>query len=150
MALGEIGRGSETARLRALLDQSRRGRGAVDLTVVRGEPGAGKSALLDAFGEEAAAAGFRVAAVRGTGLGERPYAAVHRLIAQLRPGDGQFLADQYCTPDGDPVQGWAAVVQTASSTSPCSAASSRQPPSAHPLDTSYARGLAAGLSCRVR
>ncbi|MFH8629061.1 LuxR C-terminal-related transcriptional regulator [Streptomyces lydicus] len=112
MALGEIGRGSETARLRALLDQSRRGRGAVDLTVVRGEPGAGKSALLDAFGEEAAAAGFRVAAVRGRGLGERPYAAVHRLIAQLRPGDGQFLADQYCTPDGDPVQGWAAVVQT--------------------------------------
>lgn len=111
MALGEIGRGSETARLRAVLEQSRRRRGA-DLTVIRGEPGAGKSALLDAFGEEASAVGYRVAAVRGTGPGERPYAAVHRLIGQLRAGDGPFVVDQHCPPDGDPVQGWAAAVRT--------------------------------------
>ncbi|MEV7471210.1 LuxR C-terminal-related transcriptional regulator [Streptomyces kronopolitis] len=112
MALGEIGRRSETARLRAVLERCRRGRGAAALVVVRGEPGAGKSALLDAFGAEASAGGCRVAAVRGTGAGERPYAAVHRLIAQLRSGsqDGRFAADPHCSPDGDPGPGWAAAV----------------------------------------
>ncbi|MEU5208783.1 LuxR C-terminal-related transcriptional regulator [Streptomyces sp. NPDC020742] len=111
MALGEIGRRSETARLRAVLEQSRRGTGAV-VAVLRGEPGAGKSALLDAFGAEAAAAGCRVAVVRGTRVGDRPCAAAHRLLAQLSPGDGdgELVAVQHRTPPGD-LEGLAAAVQ---------------------------------------
>ncbi|MGW2409287.1 LuxR C-terminal-related transcriptional regulator [Streptomyces sp. NPDC001739] len=111
MALGEIGRRSEKARLRAVLEESRRDRGPV-VAVVRGEPGAGKSTLLDVFGAEASAAGFRVATVRGTGAEDRPYAAANRLIAQLRAGGGKLAEIQHRTPPGDGPGGLIAAVPT--------------------------------------
>lgn len=111
MALGEIGRRSETRRLRAVLEQSRRDRGPV-VAVVRGEPGAGKSTLLDAFRGEASAAGFRVAVVRGAGTEDRPYAAADRLIAQLRAGDGKLVEIPHRTPPGNDLEGPVVAVPT--------------------------------------
>ncbi|MEU5021636.1 LuxR family transcriptional regulator [Streptomyces angustmyceticus] len=111
MALGEIGRRNETARLRAVLEQSRRDRGPV-VAVIRGEPGAGKSALLDAFGAAASAAGFRVAVVRGTGAEDRPHAAAHRLLAQLRAADGTCGEGPHGIPSGEDLGRPAAVVPT--------------------------------------
>lgn len=111
MALGEIGRRSEKARLRAVLKQSRRDRGPV-VAVVRGEPGSGKSTLLDAFGVEASVAGFRVAVVRGTGAEDRPYSAANRLIAQLQADDAKLAEVQHRTPGGDDRGGPVAAVPT--------------------------------------
>ncbi|MGW7573377.1 LuxR C-terminal-related transcriptional regulator [Streptomyces sp. NPDC054765] len=111
MALGETGRRSETARLRAVLERSRRDRGPA-VAVVRGEPGAGKSTLLDAFGVAASAAGFRVALVRGTGAEDCPYAAANLLIAQLRAGDGKAVEVRHRTPPGDDLGGPVAGVPT--------------------------------------
>ncbi|MEW1751664.1 helix-turn-helix transcriptional regulator [Streptomyces angustmyceticus] len=108
--LGEIGRGSETERLRAVLDKVRRGHGPA-VAVVRGEPGAGKTTLLDVFGAQASAAGFRVAAVRGTGT-DRPYAAANRLIAQLWAGDGRPVQARYRMTPGDDLRGLVAAVRT--------------------------------------
>ncbi|MGW2026222.1 LuxR C-terminal-related transcriptional regulator [Streptomyces decoyicus] len=111
MALGEIGRRSETMRLRAVLEQSRRERGPV-VAVVRGEPGAGKSTLLDAFRVQASAAGFRVAVARGTGAEDRPYSTANRLIAQLRADDGKLVEVQHRTPSGNDLGGLVAAVPT--------------------------------------
>ncbi|WP_196250673.1 LuxR family transcriptional regulator [Cellulomonas sp. JZ18] len=77
------GRDAERAALRAVLDAARAGHGGAAL--VRGEPGAGKSALLaDAV---AAADGMRVLRVRGV-ESEAPlaFAALHRLLRPLRDG----------------------------------------------------------------
>jgi len=111
MALGEIGRRSETMRLRAVLEQCRRERSPV-VAVVRGEPGAGKSTLLDAFRVAASAAGFRVAVARGTGTEDRPYSTANRLIAQLRADDGKLVEIQHRTPSGNDLGGPVAAVPT--------------------------------------
>jgi len=78
------GRSAETARIDELIAAAREGRSGV--LVIRGEPGVGKTALLDyAAG---AAAGIRV--LRGNGIeseAELPFAALHLL---LRPGLGRL------------------------------------------------------------
>jgi DNA-binding CsgD family transcriptional regulator len=56
-----IGRDAERTRLRSLLDDARRGRGGA--VVIHGEPGIGKTALLEDL--RAASAGFRVLSARG-------------------------------------------------------------------------------------
>ncbi|MFF8373788.1 LuxR C-terminal-related transcriptional regulator [Streptomyces lydicus] len=110
--LGEIGRASEAARLRAVLEQVRTGRSPV-VAVVHGEPGAGKSALLDAFAAGAASTGFHVAAVRGTRLEDRPFAAADRLIAQLwaRRDDGDAPEVQHRGSPADDLPGMVEAVR---------------------------------------
>jgi DNA-binding CsgD family transcriptional regulator len=74
------GRSAETARIDELVAAARGGRSGA--LVIRGEPGVGKTALLDYAGQ--AAAGIRL--LRGTGIeseAELPFAALHML---LRPG----------------------------------------------------------------
>lgn len=71
------GRAAEQARVDRLLADARSGRSGV--LVVRGQPGMGKSALLDHMAEQAA--GVRV--LRGVGIeseAELPYAALHLLL----------------------------------------------------------------------
>ncbi|MEV1168767.1 AAA family ATPase [Nonomuraea sp. NPDC049784] len=71
------GRADEQARIDQLLSLARAGRSGV--LVIRGEPGAGKSALLDYAQEQAE--GLRI--LRGTGIeseAELPYAALHLLL----------------------------------------------------------------------
>ncbi|WP_069160456.1 AAA family ATPase [Nocardia altamirensis] len=74
-----VGRQDETARLLALLDEARQSRGGAVL--VRGEPGIGKSALLDQLARtddfliiRAAGAEFET---------ELPYSALHQLCAPV-------------------------------------------------------------------
>ncbi|MBZ4323921.1 AAA family ATPase, partial [Streptomyces huiliensis] len=88
-SVGATGRGSELARLTRLFDGARTGRPVTAL--VRGEPGVGKSAVLEAAAGLAAAAGFRVAAGDARGLPGRPFAAATCLLDRLpdpgaRPG----------------------------------------------------------------
>ncbi|MEV6026360.1 LuxR family transcriptional regulator [Streptomyces sp. NPDC052036] len=82
-----LGRAAELSRLEALL-------GAVDGTgpqvlVLIGEPGAGKTTLVDWTAEHARARGLRTLRVRGSegeaGLG---LSGVHQLLHPLLPGDG--------------------------------------------------------------
>ena len=71
------GRESDCAALRSLLDAARLSRSAA--LVIRGEPGVGKTALLDYAAEHAA--GLRV--LRGTGVQSEvtlPFAALHQLL----------------------------------------------------------------------
>ena len=71
------GREPDCAALRDLLDAARRSRSAA--LVIRGEPGVGKTALLEYAAEHAA--GLRV--LRGTGVQSEvtlPFAALHQLI----------------------------------------------------------------------
>jgi DNA-binding CsgD family transcriptional regulator len=78
------GRSGETARVDELLAGARAGHSGV--LVLRGEPGVGKTALLDYAA--AGATGMRV--LRGTGIeseAELPFAALHLL---LRPGTGRL------------------------------------------------------------
>ncbi|MEU8775481.1 LuxR family transcriptional regulator [Streptomyces sp. NPDC048606] len=73
-----IGRQDETRRLEALLDAAREGRGGALL--LRGEPGIGKSALLDHL--HRAANGFLVMRASGAEFeSELPFAALHQLLA---------------------------------------------------------------------
>jgi len=74
------GRSAECARIDGLLDAARSGRSGV--LVLHGEPGIGKSALLDYAG--ARADGFRV--LKGAGIeseSEFPFAAVHQLLRSV-------------------------------------------------------------------
>ncbi|MER5531704.1 AAA family ATPase [Streptomyces sp. NPDC002677] len=82
-----LGRAAELARLDRLL-------GAVDgggpqVLVLTGEPGAGKSTLVDRAAERGLALGFGILRVRGSegeaGLG---LSGVHQLLHPLLPGDG--------------------------------------------------------------
>jgi AAA ATPase domain len=75
-----LGRLAERAALDRLLERARAGRSAV--LVVRGEPGIGKTALLDYAASRAS--GFRV--VRAGGVEsemELPYAGLHQLCLPL-------------------------------------------------------------------
>ncbi|MEV5976675.1 AAA family ATPase [Streptomyces sp. NPDC052114] len=72
-----VGRHDEIARLRALLDAAERSEGGV--LVLRGEPGIGKSALLDHV-RRTAAPSFQVIRASGAEFeGELPFAALHQL-----------------------------------------------------------------------
>jgi len=86
-----IGRTEETAKLNALLDQVREGMsGAV---VLRGEPGIGKSALLDATVESAQ----DLSVIRLEGIESEMqlgYAALHRLLLPYLPRLNQLPEPQ--------------------------------------------------------
>lgn len=71
-----VGRSAETARLLALLQRARESRGAA--VVLRGEPGIGKSLLLDQLAD--ASSGFAVMRAAGAEFEtELPYSALHQL-----------------------------------------------------------------------
>ncbi|EMF00387.1 AAA family ATPase [Streptomyces mobaraensis NBRC 13819 = DSM 40847] len=99
-SVGATGRGSELARLAGLFDEARAGRPVTVL--VRGEPGAGKSALLEAAAGLAAAAGFHVAVGDARGLPDRPFAAAGCLLDRL-PGPGDQDRAQAPAPGADPL-----------------------------------------------
>ena len=85
------GRGTECARLDQLLAEAQLGHSAV--LVLRGEPGIGKSALLEYAAERAE--GRRV--LRATGVQwemELPFAGLHQLCAGLLDGLGRLPAPQ--------------------------------------------------------
>jgi DNA-binding CsgD family transcriptional regulator len=86
-----LGRQRESGVLDRLLSATRNGRGS--LLVLRGEPGVGKTALLERAIESAH--GFRV--VRASGVEsemELPFAALQQLSAPLLDGIGQLPAPQ--------------------------------------------------------
>lgn len=97
-----VGRAAERARIDALLDAARAGRSGA--LVLRGEPGIGKTALL----EHAAAAGLTT--VRGAGLeseAELPFAALHLLVrgadlGALPPRQRAALDGAFGVADHDP------------------------------------------------
>lgn len=75
-----LGRASERRELDRLLDTAQRGESAV--LVIRGEPGVGKTALLQYAARQAT--GFRVAQIGGVESEmELPYAGLHQLCAPL-------------------------------------------------------------------
>ena len=77
-----IGRDIESAAVRQLLTNAREGRSGV--LVIRGEPGIGKSALLEAGREEARSSGFEIAQVTGVESEARfAHAALHRFVGPL-------------------------------------------------------------------
>src|SRR3954452_5473797 len=78
-----VGRGAELARVDAALASARRGESSV--LVVRGEGGAGKTALLDAAAERAR--GLRILRARGEDPdGDDPFAAMAELCRPLADG----------------------------------------------------------------
>ena len=102
-----VGRDAERQVMADALDAARRGRPAI-LQVV-GEPGIGKTRLLESFHASAAAAGFAVVASRGTEFDRKvPYGALTELVeeltdrrfAALSPADRAALT-AVLDPDGD-------------------------------------------------
>src|SRR5262245_34156507 len=86
-----VGRTAELQRLRAALERARRGHR--QLVFVTGEPGIGKTSLVDAFLDEAAA-DFAVAAAKGhclehTGAGEAYLPVLEALGRLCRAPDGE-------------------------------------------------------------
>lgn len=78
-----LGRQDEIRRLGALLDEARQGRGGA--LVLRGEPGIGKSALLEHL--RRSASGFRTLGASGAEFEmELPFAALHQLLAPVTDG----------------------------------------------------------------
>ncbi|MFC0107442.1 AAA family ATPase [Kibdelosporangium aridum] len=76
-----VGRQDEVQRLADLVGAARRGNGGV--LVLRGEPGIGKSALLDHVRQ--AASGFTVIEASGSEFeSELPFAALHQLCVPVR------------------------------------------------------------------
>src|SRR5260221_12164717 len=78
------GRSAETARINGMLAAARAGRSGT--LVLRGEPGVGKTALLD----YAAAAGEGMRVLRGTGIESETELAFAGLELLLRPGLGSI------------------------------------------------------------
>ncbi|MEU5691833.1 LuxR family transcriptional regulator [Actinosynnema sp. NPDC020468] len=77
---GLLGRRDETSRLQVLLDEARGSRGGA--AVVRGEPGIGKSALLDQL--TTSATDFLVVCASGVEFEtDLPYSALHQLCVPL-------------------------------------------------------------------
>src|SRR6202162_2598814 len=81
-ATGElIGRNDEVARVDALLDRIRDRGGAL---VIRGEPGVGKSALLDGARGRASSLGARTLATVGVeSESELAFAGLHQLLGPI-------------------------------------------------------------------
>ncbi|GAA4930684.1 LuxR family transcriptional regulator [Streptomonospora halophila] len=76
-----VGRREETARLDTMLDAADRGAGGV--LVLRGDPGIGKSALLD-HAVHTASTGFRLIRASGSEFeSELPFAALHQLCVSV-------------------------------------------------------------------
>ncbi|MFF4715158.1 AAA family ATPase [Streptomyces eurythermus] len=86
--MDRIGHARERARLLAVIDRARGGRGPATI-VVRGERGIGKSALLGEFGALAADAGFRVSAVPVRTRPDDPLGAALRVVGQLAAGSAE-------------------------------------------------------------
>ncbi|MEU6864717.1 LuxR family transcriptional regulator [Streptomyces sp. NPDC046876] len=87
------GRSAELAALDRVLSQARDGRGAA--LVVRGEVGAGKTALLESAASSAAAAGARL--LRGAGVeseAELPYAGLQVVLREVLGLIGRLPARQ--------------------------------------------------------
>src|SRR6187399_898243 len=85
------GRGTECSTLDRLLAEGQLGRSAV--LVLRGEPGVGKSALLEYVAQRAD--GWRVLRALGAEWEmELPFAGVHQLCAGLLDGRGRLPAPQ--------------------------------------------------------
>jgi DNA-binding CsgD family transcriptional regulator/tetratricopeptide (TPR) repeat protein len=85
------GRGAQAARLDRLLSEARAGQSAV--LVLRGEPGIGKTALLDYAAESAK--GVRVARAAGVESEmELPFAGLHQLCGPMLGGRGRLPSPQ--------------------------------------------------------
>jgi hypothetical protein len=83
-----VGRDGECARIHALLDGVDRAGAAL---LVRGEPGIGKSALLDHAAERASARGFRVLRTVGVHAETHmPYSGLQELLRPLHGGHGRL------------------------------------------------------------
>jgi DNA-binding CsgD family transcriptional regulator len=97
-----VGREADVSALRAFIAAARRVGGAL---VVTGDPGLGKSTLVDVATAQARASGVRVAAIAGSdGGANQPFAALGRLGALLSES-GVLPADQeksLVTPIGTP------------------------------------------------
>ncbi|WP_328565012.1 BTAD domain-containing putative transcriptional regulator [Streptomyces coelicoflavus] len=80
-----VGRSQETARLQSLLGEATAGQSR--WAVVSGEPGSGKTRLLDEFAAQAAKAGFAVTrASGGHALGRGKTVTLRRTVTQLADG----------------------------------------------------------------
>ena len=91
-SLDLIGRAAEVKDLDAVLDRPRRGGGAL---VIRGEPGIGKSALLDHASQRAAASGFRTLTTVGVeSEAELAFAGLHQLLNEVLPQLGRLPGPQ--------------------------------------------------------
>ncbi len=78
---GLVGRSEETAVLTSFLDRAARSGAALLLT---GEPGVGRTALLDVAARAAAASGTRVLSAAGVELeAEVPFAGLHQLLVPV-------------------------------------------------------------------
>jgi DNA-binding CsgD family transcriptional regulator len=104
-----VGRDRECTRIQALLDGIDRAGAAL---LVRGEPGIGKSALLDHTAEQASARGFRVLRTVGVHAETHmPYSGLQELLRPLNGGHGRLphvqqvsLASAFGISDTSPAQ----------------------------------------------
>lgn len=104
-----FGRDGECTRIHALLDGIDRAGAAL---LVRGEPGIGKSALLDYAAEQASARGFRVLRTVGVHAETHmPYSGLQELLRPLNGGHGRLphvqrasLETAFGIADGPPAQ----------------------------------------------
>ena len=82
---GPLERGRELERLNGLLDRAAEGDG--DMIVLAGEPGIGKTLLIDAAAADARTRGFDVLVARGAELeGEYPFGIARQLFERLVRG----------------------------------------------------------------
>ncbi|MFJ2782220.1 AAA family ATPase [Kitasatospora sp. NPDC087315] len=91
-SLSGAGRGSELARLRAVVERARTGRPTTVL--LDGEPGSGKSAALAELATMAAEAGFQVAVAKARNSPDTPFAAVEGLLGGLLPSAAALPAQR--------------------------------------------------------
>jgi predicted ATPase len=83
-----IGRDGELARISEFVGRASRGG---DAMLVTGEPGVGKTALLDAAAERAMARGFRVLRASGVEFeADVPFAGLHQVLVPLAAEFGQL------------------------------------------------------------
>jgi DNA-binding CsgD family transcriptional regulator len=87
-----VDRGAETAALVAAVAAMRSGRSA--FLQVSGEPGSGKTRLLNALAELAGQVGARVVRMLSAGAGFPPYGGLHDVLDELFAGDGRGGLDR--------------------------------------------------------